>query len=182
MSALKAWQLKPRATSWIGSWRRGVRVLVVLLGVVLKVRTKDGTLVVEVNQPDAEVSVDDGKVTINSPGDNQPVQVQVAEGKHTLRVTKGGFETFTKEFTIRSGGKETIRVELLRKNAEFAADPAKPAEPVWPRAGCCHAVLPRRRCRGVRHDPHRRAAEAVLKLGGTSRSRPRRLPRLPLPR
>ena len=41
-------------------------LLLVLLSIVLKVRTKDGTLVVQVNQPDAEVSVDNGKVTIKS--------------------------------------------------------------------------------------------------------------------
>jgi signal transduction histidine kinase len=79
-----------------------VAFLGLLLGIVLKLCASEGTLVVEVNQPDAEVSVDDGKVTIKTPGDSQPVQLQVAEGKHTRRVTKGGFETFTKEFTISS--------------------------------------------------------------------------------
>jgi formylglycine-generating enzyme required for sulfatase activity len=96
-------------------------------------------LVVEVNQPDAEDSVDNGKVTIKSPGDNQPVEVQVAEGKHTLLVKKGGFETFTKEFTIRSGSKETIRVELVGKEAgrplpaiaPFNAQQARAYQDAW---------------------------------------------------
>jgi formylglycine-generating enzyme required for sulfatase activity len=123
-----AFQIK-RQHILIGSVAAGVVLLLVLLGVVLKVRTKDGTLVVTVNQPDAEVSVDNGKVTITSPGDKQPVQVQVAEGKHTLLVKKGGFETYTKEFSIRSGGKETIRAELVQKKPQIAAEPAKQAEP-----------------------------------------------------
>ena len=127
---------RPRRRPWIkrphvlvGAGLGGV-LLLVLLGVVLKVRTTDGTLVITVSQPGAEVSVDDGKVTITSPGDSQPVEVQIAEGKHVLRVTKGGFETFTKEFTIRSGGKETVRVELVREKPAIAAEPPKPAAPI----------------------------------------------------
>ena len=96
----------------IGSAAAGVMFLFLLLGIVLKVHTPNGMLVVEVNQPGAEVTVDGGTVTIASKGDKQPVQVQVAEGSHTLRVTKGGFEVYAKEFTIRSGGKETISAEL----------------------------------------------------------------------
>jgi hypothetical protein len=105
-----------------GSAVAGLLLLLVLLGIVLRVRTSDGTLVVTVDQADAEVSVDDGKVTIKSAGDNQPVQVHVAEGKHTLRVTKGGFETFTEAFTIRSGGKATVRVALERQKKPAAGE------------------------------------------------------------
>jgi len=106
----------------------GAVLLLVLLGIVLKVRTKDGTLVVEVNQPDAEVSVDNGKVTIKTPGDMQPVEIQIPEGKHSLLVKKGGFETFTQEFTIRSGAKETIKAELAPKRAAASAARAEPSD------------------------------------------------------
>ena len=89
----------------------GSALLVVLFGIVFMLRTPDGTLVVEVKQADAEILVDDKKIKVTSPGE-EPVEVEVVEGKHTLRVTKGGFKTFTKEFTIESGGKEVVSVEL----------------------------------------------------------------------
>ena len=111
----------------IGSVAAGVCFLVLLFGVVFMMRMPEGTLVVEINEPDAEISVDDGKVTLKSPGE-EPVEIEVVEGQHTLKVTKGGFQTFTKEFTIESGGKETISVELRPVEKKVAARP-KP-EPV----------------------------------------------------
>ncbi|MGA2259507.1 MAG: formylglycine-generating enzyme family protein, partial [Thermoguttaceae bacterium] len=49
--------------------------LAILAGVILKVRTKDGTLTVKVDQPDAVVQVlnDKGKVKITRPGENGPI-------------------------------------------------------------------------------------------------------------
>ena len=93
----------------------GALCLAVLLifTVVIVIRTPRGTILVHVNQPDAQVSVDAGKVTLTAPGDQQPVQLEVAEGEHTLKVTKGGFETHTKTFTIKSGGKEVFNVNLV---------------------------------------------------------------------
>ena len=69
-----------------------------------------------------------GKFTITTPDSEGAVEIEVDEGTHTLRVTKGGFETFTKEFTISSRGKETIRVELQALTENPAAKP--PAPPV----------------------------------------------------
>ena len=87
-------------------------LLVFLLGVVFTFRTPEGTLVVKVNERDAEITVDDGKVTLQAPGSDKPVEIEVAEGRHTLKVTKGGFETFTDHFTITSGGREVFDVTL----------------------------------------------------------------------
>ena len=124
---------------WIGSVAAGMLFLFLLFGVVLRFRTTEGTLVVEVSQPGAEVTVDGKTITIATAGDKQPVQVQVVEGKHTLKVTKGGFETFTKEFATRSGEKEAVRVELTRKEPPVAVETAKPA-PVTPPAAASPAV------------------------------------------
>ena len=95
----------------IGSVVVGIAFVLLLFGVVFMMRTPEGMLVVTVNEADAEIVLDDGKVTLKSPGE-EPVEIKVVEGKHTLRVTKGGFQTFTKEFSIASGGEETISVEL----------------------------------------------------------------------
>jgi len=106
-----------------GSVAVGVLLILGLLGVVFSMRTPEGTLIVEVNQPDAEISVDDGKVTLKSPSDSEPVEVEVDEGKHTLKITKGGFHTFAREFEITSGGEEVIRVALVPLEKEVVAKP-----------------------------------------------------------
>ncbi|HEX4143673.1 MAG TPA: hypothetical protein VHY91_09085, partial [Pirellulales bacterium] len=51
--------------------------LLVLLGVIFMLKTKDGTLVIEVNQPDATVQVLDpeGKVEISQPGGLEPISI-----------------------------------------------------------------------------------------------------------
>ncbi|MFH1918469.1 MAG: protein kinase [Planctomycetota bacterium] len=92
--------------------------LVVLLGVILMLKTPAGTLVVEVNEPGAEILVDDGTVTLTTPGDKEPVEIQVEGGQHTLKVTKGGFETHTERFTIKSGAREALRVTLVPLGAK----------------------------------------------------------------
>jgi WD40 repeat protein/tRNA A-37 threonylcarbamoyl transferase component Bud32 len=87
-----------------------------LAGILLRVKTSVGTVVLEIHQPEifgAEVFVDgEKKITITTPDDNQPVTITVEEGKRTLKVTKGGFETFTKEFSITSGDRKVIDVYL----------------------------------------------------------------------
>ena len=108
-----------------GSVAVGVLLVLGPLGVVFSMHTPEGTLIVEVNQANAEISVDDGKVTLKSPSDSEPVEVEVAEGKHTLKVSKGGFRTFAREFEITSGGEEVIRVALVPIEKEVAAK-AKP--------------------------------------------------------
>ena len=106
-----------------GSIAVGVLLILGLLGVVFSMQTPEGTLIVEVNQANAEISVDDGKVTLKSPSDSEPVEVEVAEGKHTLKITKGGFHTFAREFEITSGGEEVIRVTLVPLEKEVVAKP-----------------------------------------------------------
>ncbi|HUT94002.1 MAG TPA: SUMF1/EgtB/PvdO family nonheme iron enzyme [Thermoguttaceae bacterium] len=110
----------------------GAAFLVVLLGVVFMLKTPEGTLVVEVNQPGAEIVVDDGKVTLTTPDDKEPVEIQVEGGQHTLSVTKGGFETHTDTFRIESGGREVFNVQLVplaAPKAEGRKAKAAPSEP-----------------------------------------------------
>ena len=113
--------------------------LVLFFGVVFSIRTPHGTLLVTVNEPDAKISIDDGKITLQSPDDDEPLTVEVVEGEHTLKVTKGGFQTHTKTFTIKSGGKETISVKLIRPELSSVPKPASapdtsPTSPAQPTA------------------------------------------------
>ncbi|WP_232103766.1 protein kinase domain-containing protein [Gimesia algae] len=104
--------------------------LILIAGIVLKVDTAAGTIILEVDQPElagAVVSVDEQqKITIKTGKGTEPIEVVADEKTHTLQVTKGGFETFTKQFIVKAGGKETIKVRL---------EPLKVAEKKVPPAG-----------------------------------------------
>ena len=112
------WRGQPRRVKWTGL---AVGVLSVGLiglwasGVFVKVQTKDGTLVVTVNEPDAEVEVlnDEGKVEISQKGGKGKISISVDPGKHQLKVQKDGFVLVTKDFEIESGGKKSITAKLV---------------------------------------------------------------------
>ena len=92
-------------------------LLILLAGIILKVDTSAGTIILEIDQPElagAVVSVDDQqKITIKTGEGKEPIEVVGDEKTHTLKVTKGGFEAFVKQFTVKAGGKETIKVRLV---------------------------------------------------------------------
>src|SRR4029079_15971583 len=84
----------------------GAVVLVLLLAWAtgqFKVKTKDGTLVLENVPPDAEVVVDGEKVTITRNGETVEI-FAVKEGPHTLKVAQGGKEVWAKDVTFKVGG------------------------------------------------------------------------------
>src|SRR5262249_45940385 len=75
-------------------------------GIVFRVTTPVGTVIVEIDQPEvigAEVSVDsEYKITIKTKNSQEPINVSADEKQHTLKVEKGGFETFTRQFTVKA--------------------------------------------------------------------------------
>jgi hypothetical protein len=83
--------------------------------IIVSLRTKDGTLVVEIDQPDAMVQVLDaeGKVEVSQRGGNGPVSISVDPGKHRLRVEKEGFTVFGQDFEMKSAGKTPIKAKLV---------------------------------------------------------------------
>ena len=89
--------------------------LILLAGLVVSLRTKDGTLIVTVNEPDAEVQVlsEAGKVEITRKGEKGPISIWVVPGKHQLKVQKDGFVLITKDFEIESRGKKSISAKLV---------------------------------------------------------------------
>lgn len=106
----------------------GVVFVFLLLGVILTMRTSEGTLVVEISEPDATVQVlnEQGKVLIERNGQKGTLSVGVDPGKRRLRVEKDGFAVFAKEFTIVAGEKETITAKLEPKPEIAAAQPVLP--------------------------------------------------------
>ncbi len=115
--------------------------VLILSGIIVSLKTKDGTLVVEVDQPDAMVQVlnVEGKVEVSQKGGVDKVTISIDSGKHRLRVEKEGFVVYGTEFEIEKGGTKAIAAKLVpMKNAAVAAD------------------------------PDRRAAEWIIKTGGSA--------------
>jgi formylglycine-generating enzyme required for sulfatase activity len=97
-------------------------------GIVLKVKTQQGVVVLDIDPPDAEVSVDGRRWTVKLAGDQEPLLIELPEGRHELKVTRGGFETFTKEFTLRAGKSQRVVARLLpEKGLTPAPDQSPPA-------------------------------------------------------
>jgi len=111
----------------------GATFLVILLGVIITLRTADGTLIVEINEPGATVQVlsEKEEVQIERKGEKGGISIRVKPGKHRLRVEKDGFELFTQEFSIAAGGKETIKARLEKTpTSSQQAATGKPPPPV----------------------------------------------------
>lgn len=83
--------------------------------IVVKLQTKDGTLIVEVNEPGAKVTVLDeqGAVKVVRASDGGTLNLSLDPGKHRLKVEKEGFSLFAKEFSIATGESESIKAMLV---------------------------------------------------------------------
>ncbi len=112
---------KPKAKRGQPFWKNiGVQIgagllgLLLLAGIIVSLQTKDGKLIVEVDQPDAMVQVLDseGKVEISQKGGDGKITISVDPGKHRLKVVKDGFATYGQEFEMEQGGKKEITARL----------------------------------------------------------------------
>jgi predicted Zn finger-like uncharacterized protein len=120
---------------------------------VFKLKTQDGTIVLENLPADAEVLVDGEKVALKLKGDDKPIEIQVAPGKRKLEIKTAGFKMETQEVTLASGERKPIGIRL----EPLAAAPEKPAPP----------TLPKEETPDL--DPDRKAAEYVLSVGSLAR-------------
>jgi serine/threonine protein kinase len=85
-------------------------------GIIFKVETKDGLIVIETNIPDVEVFVDGQKVvTITDPKDQGKIKVEVKPGAKLLTVSKDGFEAEVSSFTLKTV-KGPIKVTFVPKS------------------------------------------------------------------
>jgi formylglycine-generating enzyme required for sulfatase activity/serine/threonine protein kinase len=92
----------------------GMAFLAAFFTIILRLQTQEGTLVVEIGEPDATVQVlsEEGKVQIERKAEKGTLTIAVDPGKHRLRVEKNGFVVFAKDFAIAAGGKELIKAKL----------------------------------------------------------------------
>jgi serine/threonine protein kinase/formylglycine-generating enzyme required for sulfatase activity len=108
-------------------WVAGVVAVMFLLGVVvpaavvLRVQAPKGTLVLEIEQPGAEVLVDGNKVKIQEKDGREIARIEVTDEKpHQLKVTnKDGFTIYTREFTIKDAKAGPIKVALVPKEGDL---------------------------------------------------------------
>jgi hypothetical protein len=88
-------------------------------GVLLKVTTDGGKAVVvlEVDQPGAEVVVDGQNINVTVPGDNRPIEIKVDPGRHTLRVSKDGFVAVAQDVEVKTAKSAPIKIHLEPQTA-----------------------------------------------------------------
>ncbi len=114
----------PRHAFSIGRWPYAVLIgaaagaLLLLAGVVIKLSVKtpagDALLVVQINQPNADVYVDGKHVTVTWDAGGQRAEVAVKPGEHKVRVKKAGFEAWGETVTLSDGGRKLLTAWLSR--------------------------------------------------------------------
>src|SRR6202011_4737907 len=81
-------------------------------GGAFRLKTQDGTIVLENLPAEAEVFVDGEKVALKLKGDGKLIAIQVAPGKRTLEIKTAGFKMETQEVTLASGERKPIGIRL----------------------------------------------------------------------
>jgi hypothetical protein len=147
----KAWWKRPGPLAGAGT---AVLALVLggwlLAGVIFKINVKtaegEAVLVLEIEQPGAEVLVD-GKqrITVKIPGDKESVEISVPPGKHTLEVKRGGFVTSSRDIELQAGKSEPIKIRLepMKVIADTTSPKTKAAPPPPPPASAALDALRR---------------------------------------
>ena len=134
----------PRRRNLVAAAAAGFAAVLLLSVVIATVRTREGTLTVEVNDAGVTVQVfdEEGKVQINRKADGASVTLAVDPGKHQLRMEKDGMQVFAQDFTLTWGEKKTIRA-TLQANAAKAAKPAAASASPPPGAAAVSAAKAR---------------------------------------
>jgi|GEM_PF-2200878 serine/threonine protein kinase len=88
----------------------GVTRLSEFLGIVLKLKTSEGTLVIEIEDPNVKVSVDGDEVVIDGVGVHE---LRLKPGKHQFTTERNGNPASQEWVTIERGGKKVLRILQL---------------------------------------------------------------------
>src|SRR5260370_10576675 len=92
----------------------GLLILLVSLwaGSVFKVKTKDGILILNVSEPNAEVYVDGEKISVTWGKAGRKAEIRVKPGTRKVQVKKEGFSAFGEEVTLEDAGRHIITAKL----------------------------------------------------------------------
>jgi serine/threonine protein kinase/Leucine-rich repeat (LRR) protein len=106
---------KSNKTLIYGGVAAAALAIAAVAGVVISMRSGGDNLVVEVNEPDAVVTIsnEQGKVETTRKSEKTPLVISVDPGKHRLKVEKNGFQFLTQDFTVESGDKVRLRARLV---------------------------------------------------------------------
>jgi formylglycine-generating enzyme required for sulfatase activity len=86
----------------------------IILALILSIRTGYGTVQIELSDPMANVQVSVDGNAIEVAGLKEPLRLTA--GEHGLQVTSGGFETFSRSFTVKRGAAGWLRVSMVAKS------------------------------------------------------------------
>jgi serine/threonine protein kinase len=104
---------------------------VVLVGLwaagVFRVKTADGILVLEMNDPSAEVFVDGERVSVTWGEDGKTAEIRTKPGTRKVEVRKGDVVMLGEEVELREGKRRVLTVRMLA-DAGKKPDPGKPEE------------------------------------------------------
>ena len=117
-----------RRTGWRIALGVAVTGLLALAAVVLRLATDRGTLVLELDHPDAAVTIDGRQVSMQIQGES--LQIALPSGKHEMLVVKDGFKAYTDRFTMERGERVVLKVHLEPPRPEPVAGSQTPQRPV----------------------------------------------------
>lgn len=94
----------------------GIVLATLLAGGVFKVKTKQGTIVLENMAPDAEVSVDGERVTVTWARDKRAI-ISVKPGTRTIVATVNGIRVLGQDVSINDGEREVLVAKFIPKKS-----------------------------------------------------------------
>jgi serine/threonine protein kinase/type II secretory pathway component GspD/PulD (secretin) len=126
-SALSRWAallLPILAGLFVVTEATGTTHMMKALGTILRFKTPEGTLVVEIDDPAVKVTLDDRDLVITGAGAQE---VRLKPGAHTVRAMKDG-QTKTEMVSIEKDGRVTVKVSF-ESGLPPVAKGARPAQP-----------------------------------------------------
>ncbi len=141
-------------------------LLALLAAIIVKIRVAEGTLVLEIDQPGADVIMEgDHTVTISGTENSQPLPVDLKAGAYRLEITKRGFEKHTRRVTVVQGGREVVKIHLEPVAITPAVPQHKSDQPALEKEAIVVKVAPPPAADQATVE--REAAHWVLGVGGT---------------
>jgi hypothetical protein len=89
-------------------------LLILASGIILRVPTKDGILVVEVDEPNPDVYVDGEKVTVTWAKGGKKAEISIKPGTRKVEVKKDGFTVTGGEVELKEGGSRILSARFER--------------------------------------------------------------------